>query len=258
MSPRKGKEKLMRMSGRITGAALKKVLEKLKVGVSGLELDKIAEDEIKKLGGELSFKTVKGYKWTTCITFNEQVVHGIPTERKIREGDLGSVDLGVVFKGWHTDAAWSVLVEDGRWKMEDGEEKKKFLKVGQEALWLGIEQAVEGKRIGDISEAIQKKVEGEGYSVVRSLVGHGVGRDLHEEPEVPGYGRAGTGMELRKGMTLAIEVIYAAGKYDVVLEQDGWTVSSADGSMAGLFEMSVIVGKEKAEVLTDWRKITLG
>lgn len=250
----------MRKSGQISAKALKKVVENIKVGVSALDLEELAEQTIKKLGGNASFKSVKGYKWTSCITFNEQVVHGIPTDRVIQESDVVSVDLGAEFKGWHTDTAWSVLVNGqavpaGRQDTGDSGqfEKRKFLETGEEALWLGIAQATEGNRIGDISQAIQDKVEGVGYSVVRSLVGHGVGRNLHEEPEVPGYGRKGMGMILKKGQTLAIEVIYTAGKPEVILEKDGWTVSSADGSMAGLFEMSVIVGKDKPEVLT-WRK----
>lgn len=242
--------KLIRESGRITGKALKKVLKQVKVGISGLELNKIVEDEIKRFGGELSFTTVRGYKWGSCITINEQVVHGVPTDRKLKEGDIVSIDLGTLYKGWHTDAAWSLLV--GRLKIEDGiwKEKQKFLKVGEEALWLGIEQAVEGNTIGDISEAIQTKVEEVGYSVVRALIGHGVGKHLHEEPEVPGYGVSGTGLILQKGMTLAIEVIYTKGLPEVILEKDNWTVSSADGSLGGLFEMSVVVGEKKAEVLT--------
>jgi methionyl aminopeptidase len=239
---------LMRESGRITTAALKKVLANVKPGISGLELEAIVEKEIKGLGGEISFQTVEDYKWATCITINEQVVHGIPTDRRLVEGDIVSIDLGTVFKGWHTDAAWSAVVG------ESEPEKKKFLSVGEEALWLGIKQAVDKNKIGDIAEAIQSKVEGSGYSVVRSLVGHGVGRELHEDPEVPGYGKKGTGLTLRKGMTIAIEVIYNMGSSDVVLDKDGWTISSADGSLAGLFEMSVIVGDRKAEVLTDWRK----
>ena len=242
---------LMRESGRITGLALKEVLKNIKVGVTGLELDKIAEEEMKKLGGESSFKTVEGYSWTTCVTVNEQVVHGIPTERVLKEGDLVSIDLGALYKGWHTDAAWSVLVS-GEERDSRQSEKKKFIAVGEEALWLGIKQATDGNRVGDISEAIQTKVEGSGYSIVRSLVGHGVGKELHEDPEVPGYGKKGTGMILRKGMTIAIEVIYNMGNKEVLLNDDGWTIVSADGSLAGLFEMSVIVDK-KPEVLTNWR-----
>lgn len=237
---------LMRESGRISAQALKEVLQNIKIGITGLELDKIAEITIKSLRGQPSFKTVPGYKWASCITINEQVVHGIPTDRKLEEGDLVSVDLGAVFKGWHSDCAWTVLV---------GSRKEKFLKAGEQALWDGINQAVDGKRIGDISCAIQSRLEGAEYHVVRSLVGHGIGRTLHEEPEVPGYGEKDTGLILKKGMTLAIEVIYAKGTPEVILEKDGWTFSSADGSWAGLFEMTVIVGRQKAEVLTDWRKI---
>lgn len=242
---------LMRQGGQISAQALKEVLANVKVGVDGLKLDSIAEQKIKNLGGEPSFKTVPGYTWATCITINEQVVHGIPTDRKIEEGDLVSIDLGVVYRGWHTDCAWSVLVSGS----EEQKEKKKFLRVGEQAMWDGIDQAVEGNRIGDISDAIQKRIEGGGLFVVRSLVGHGIGRSLHEDPEVPGYGKKSTGLVLKTGMTLAIEVIYAKGTSEVILEKDGWTFSTADGSWAGLFEMTVIVGKEKGEVLTDWRHI---
>lgn len=242
---------LMRESGRISAKALKTALENIKMGITTLELDAIIQKVIEDCGGGASFKTVTGYKWTSCITINEQVVHGIPTKRIIASGDLVSVDLGTVFKGWHTDCAWSLLVQDGN----DKKEKEKFLKVGEQALWDGINQAVDGQRIGDISSAIQTKVEGAGYFVVRALVGHGVGRNLHEEPEVPGYGEKGVGAVLKEGMSLAIEVIYAKGTTDVILEKDGWTFSSADGSWAALYEMTVIVGKEKAEVLTDWRII---
>src|SRR3989344_3554295 len=245
---------LMRESGRITGLALKEVLKNIKAGITGLELDKIAEEEMKSQGAQSSFKTVEGYSFTTCVTVNEQVVHGIPTTRVLKEGDIVSIDLGALYKGWHTDAAWSVIVSEQATGNRQQEEKKKFLSVGEEALWLGIKQATDGNRIGDIAEAIQTKVEGSGYSIVRSLVGHGVGKELHEDPEVPGYGKKGTGMILRKGMTIAIEVIYNMGNKEVLLNDDGWTIVSADGSLAGLFEMSVIVDK-KPEVLTDWRRL---
>lgn len=264
MKPRNSYElKLMRRSGQIAASALKKALDALKDGVTGLKLNEIAANEILRLGGDWSYQTVPGYKHATCITINDQVVHGIPTDVKIKIGDLVSIDLAVIFKGWHTDCAWTVQVEDGRWNpstslgagMEDGKEKERFLRIGEEALWDGIAKAVEGNRVGDISHAIQSKVESAGYSVVRSLVGHGVGRSLHEAPEVPGYGQSGSGVRLVGGMSLALEVIYAQGGYEVVLDSDGWTYKTADGSLAGLFEMSVVVGKEKAEVLTDWRKV---
>lgn len=249
--------RLMRKSGEISAKALKRAIETIKEGVSELEVEKAAGEEIIKAGGDWSYKSVPDYFYATCVTVNEEVVHGIPTERPIQKGDLVSVDLASVYKGWHTDTAWTVLVGSPSADAQDASflEKKRFLEVGEEALWLGIKQAVVGKRIGDIGSAIQTKVEGAGYHIVRSLVGHGVGRKLHEEPEVPGYGEAGTGKKLKKGMTLAIEVIYAMGTSDVKLGADGWTYVSADGSLAGLFEMSVVVGKDKAEVLTDLRKI---
>lgn len=243
---------LMRRSSSIAGAALKLALESIKVGVSELEIDEIAQKEIYRLGGDLSYKSVPNYKFATCITVNDQVVHGIPTDRKFEEGDIVSVDLATNYKGWHTDCAWSVWVGD-----HVDKEKKKFLQIGEKALWEAVAQAVVGNRIGDISYAIQSRVEGGGYNVVRSLVGHGIGRSLHEEPEIPCFGEKGTGVILKSGMTLAIEVIYARGGYEVVLAEDGWTFSTADKSLGGLFEMTVIVGKNQAEVLTDWRNYGL-
>ncbi len=243
---------LMRESGRISAIALKKVIESIKAGVTGLEIDAIATKAILDNGGQIAFTNVDGYKYATCITINEQVVHGIPTDIPFSAGDVVSVDLGCTYNGWYSDTAWSVLV-----KGEDSEmaEKEKFLRVGEEALWSAIKQAVDGNTIGDISSQIQSKIEGGGYSVVRSLVGHGVGQELHEEPEVPGIGKPGKGLVLQAGMSLAIEAIYTQGSPDVVVESDEWTISTADGSWGGLYEMTVIVGIEKAEILTDWRKV---
>ncbi len=243
--------KLMRKSGKIASSALRKSLESIKVGVSELEVDRIAQEEIYRLGGDLSYKSVAGYKYATCITVNEKVVHGIPTDRKFEEGDLVSVDLAVSFKGWHTDCAWSVLVR-GKGKGERGkyDEKERFLNTGEKALWDGVSKALDGNRVGDISNAIQSRVEGARYSIVRALVGHGVGRSLHEEPEIPGYGEKNKGPILKVGMSLALEVIYTKGSPDVVLSEDGWTYSAADKSWGGLFEMTVIVGRESAKVLT--------
>lgn len=245
---------LMRISGRISAQALKEVLENVEIGISCLELNKMAEERINSLGGAASFKMVPDYRWASCITINEQVVHGIPTDRKIKVGDLVSIDLGTVYRGWHTDCAWSILVGHES-NVKEYEAKNKFLQVGEQAMWDGIDQVVAGNRIGDISHAIQTRVEGAGYLVVRSLVGHGIGRNLHEEPEVPGYGIKKKGMVLKEGMSLAIEAIYAQGTSEVILDSDGWTFKTVDGSLAGLFEMTVIVGREKAEVLTDWRYV---
>lgn len=239
---------LMRKSGVIAAKALEAGIKGIKPGVSGLDIDKIVTKTIYDNGGDLSYKTVPGYKYATCITINEGVVHGLPNDRKFINGDLVSVDLAVMYKGWHTDCAWSILIGKDT-------EKEKFLKTGELALRDALKQAIEGNRIGDISNAIQTRIEGAGYSVVRSLVGHGVGRSLHEDPEIPGYGQKNSGPLLKAGMTLAIEVIYAAGSPDVEIAEDKWTFETVDKSWGGLFEMTVIVGKKEAEVLTDWHKI---
>lgn len=234
---------LMRKSGKIASIALKKALDSSIAGVSELEVEEKSKNEIYKLGGDLSYKAVPGYKFATCITVNDEVVHGIPTERKFREGDLISIDLAVEYRGWHTDCAWSILIGKDI-------EKEKFLKAGEEALWKAVAQATDGKRVGDISYTIQTHIEDAGYNVVRSLVGHGVGKSLHQDPEIPGYGQKGTGAFLKNGMSLAIEVIYTKGSYELFLGEDGWTYKTQDKSWGGLFEMTVVVGKDKAEVLT--------
>src|SRR3989344_1077428 len=250
---------LMRQSGKISALALKKALEASKQGVNLLEVEKVAWNTIKENGGEISFTTVGDYKWATCLTVNEQLVHGIPHDYELKEGDLLSIDVGAIYKGWHTDTAWSILIEET--KRQSGKEtkeiaeKRKFLRVGGEALWKAIKKAVQGKQIGDISNEIQSTIEGAGFSVSRELIGHGVGQDVHEPPDVPGVGKPGTGLQLQAGMTIAIETIYAKGNARVYLESDGWTYTTIDHSWGGLFEMSVIVGEKEAEVLTDWRKV---
>lgn len=256
MKPRKPEElELMRKSGEMSAKALKNVLAAVKIGVTLVELEKVVAETIENLGGTASFKTVPGYHWYSCININEEVVHGIPREIVLKKGDKVSIDLGALYKGWHTDTAWSVIVDGEGEVTEEIKKRKKFLAVGEEALWKGIKKAVSGNRIGDISAAMQETIEGAGFEVVRSLVGHGIGKELHEEPEVPGFGKAGTGMVLQEGMTIAIEAIYTESTQDVVLAEDGWTIASSDGSLGGLFEMTVIVGKQEAEVVTDWRKV---
>lgn len=261
LSPRTPSQiELMRKSGKITASALKAVLKAVKPGITLLELEKTAMDEIVKLGGKPGFTTVPGYKWATCLTVNHEVVHGIPRPLELKEGDLFSVDVGAVLDGWHTDAAWSVIVRGDKTDpstatQDDFSQKNRFLKAGEEAMWQGIKQARSGNKIGDIGFAMQKVIEGAGFGVVRSLVGHGIGTKLHEDPEVPGFGKAGKGLPLKKGQTIAIEAIYTKGAYEVFLEKDGWTISSRDGSWGGLFEMSVVVGDEEVEILTDWRKV---
>ncbi len=241
---------LMRKSGKITAQVLKKVIEAVRPGITLNELDQMADDELTRLGASASFKTVPGYHFATCLNVNDEVVHGLPRNIQVQAGDVLKIDLGAMYKGWHTDTAWTVVVGG-----EATPEQSKFLAVGEEAMWKGIAQAREGRRVGDIGFAMQSVVEGAGYSVVRSLVGHGIGRSGHEDPEIPGYGKPDTGMKLKAGMTLAIEIIYNAGHWEVHTKDDNWTIASDDGSISGLFEMTVIVGKKTPEVITDWRKV---
>ncbi len=246
---------IMRQGGRITARTLKIILEKIKPGVSKLDLEEIANQEILKSGAQPSFKMVPGYNWATCITVNEEVVHGIPNEYCLASGDVVGVDLGAFWKGFHTDASWSIVVEGERYP-----NKEDFLQAGKTALAKAIEQAKAGNRIGDISLAIQSTIEAAGYSVVQALVGHGVGRKLHEEPEVPGLVLS-KGPKLEKGMVLAIEVIYAYGRSDVIRKKDllnktsvgdndNWTILTKDKSLAGLFEHTVAITDQGPIVLT--------
>ncbi len=241
---------LMRKSGKITAMVLKKVIEAVVPGVTLKQLDQLADEEFSRFGAGASFKTVPDYHWATCMNINDEVVHGIPRDIAVKEGDVLTIDLGAMYKGWHTDTAWTVVVGG-----KPTAEQAKFLEAGEQSMWKGIAQCREGKRLGDVGAAMQKVIEDAGYSVVRSLVGHGIGRSGHEEPEVPGYGKEGTGMKLKAGMTLAIEIIYNAGKPDVYTLDDGWTIASDDGSISGCFEMTVVVGKKHPEVLTNWKTL---
>lgn len=246
-----GEIEIMKESGKIAVGALKLVVSKARPGITTLELDKIAEEYIKKMGGAPSFKTVRGYKYTICATVNEDVVHGLPSKYKIKSGDIVGIDLGVYYKGFHSDVAYTVSVG-----AEDATEK--FLNIGKQALAAGISKARLGNHVGDISSAIQKIVEGAGYSVVRSLVGHGVGRQLHEDPSVPGFlwGRIESTPLLKEGMTLAIEIIYNQGAAEVVYKSDdGWTISTDDGSLSGLFEKTIAITKKGPIVLTEYGSI---
>lgn len=233
---------IMKEGGKITAGALDAVLKNVKVGVKLSELDKIAEDFILKAGAKPSFKMVEGYKYTTCININEGLVHGIPNDTVVKTGDLVKVDLGAFYKGFHTDLSYTVEVGTNKYTQ--------FLKAGEEAINEAIKQCVAGNHIGDISFAIQKVIEGAGLSISRELIGHGVGKELHEDPEIPGYGVMGRGPLIKKGMVFALEVIYQAGKPDLAFEKDGWTIRTKDRSMAGLFEHTVAITDNKPVVLT--------
>jgi methionyl aminopeptidase len=240
---------LIRESGRIVADVLKLVGARIQPGIDTLELDRVAEDFIRSMGGEPAFK---GYGWdkknlfpaTLCTSIDEEVVHGIPSKRLLKNGDLLSVDVGVKKDGFYGDGAWSFAVG------EISSEKMKLMRVTEESLSIGIENAIIDKRIHDVSFSIQQHVEGNGFSVVRDLVGHGIGRELHEEPSVPNFGEKGTGPILKNGMTLAIEPMVNAGTWRVKVGSDGWTVLTADGKPSAHFEHTIAIINGKAEILT--------
>lgn len=240
---------LMREGAEILGKAHGEVAALVKPGVTTLALDKIAEDFIMDHGASPSFKGYNGFKHSLCISPNEQVVHGIPGKYELKEGDIVSIDCGVYYKGFHSDSAYTYGVGEIDKKVSE------LLDATLQSLHLGIEQAVAGKRIGDIGFAIQSFVEARGYGVVRELVGHGVGKHLHEEPEVPNYGKRGKGQLLKQGMVLAIEPMINLGKRNVVQESDGWTIRTADRLPSAHFEHTVVVLDGKAEILTTHKYI---
>ncbi len=250
----------MKKGGRILVEVLEEVLKNVKPGVSETEIDRLAEKLIIEKGAEPGFKKVKGYNHSICVSTNNVVVHGIPTNYKFREGDVVGIDCGVSYKGFHTDAAETLRVKSqiSNLKSQKRDEIDRFLETGKKALLEGIKQAKTGNRVGHISKTIQDTVEGAGYSVVRSLVGHGIGRRLHEEPEIPGFLDRNIDKTplLKTGMTIAIEIIYNMGGSDVVYSnEDGWTISTEDGSLSGLFERTIAVTKDELEILTPFKEI---
>lgn len=248
---------IMKIGGSILRDTLKETLERATVGITLLELDQYAEKLIRKSGAVPSFPKVPGYKWTICSCINDVVVHGIPTDYSLREGDVVGIDCGVYYKGYHTDSAWTKFLPfkkpQSKKHADEELEKMKFLSTGEKALKKAIEKMRIGNYIYDISKAIQDTVETAGYSVVRTLVGHGVGRKLHEDPEVPGYvkeDRLDT-LQIQDGMVLALEVIYNFGCPEVVYKgNDGWTIATKDGTMSGLFESTVAAMPHGCIVLT--------
>jgi methionyl aminopeptidase len=240
---------LLRESNRLLGMALGEVSKYICPGVSTLELDKIAEDFIRSHGGVPGFLGYGGFPNTLCISINDELVHGIPSSRLVEEGDIVSIDCGVIKNGFHGDCAYTFAVG------EIGEEKRKLLQVTKECLYKGIEQAVAGMHVGDISHAVQQHAESNGFSVVREMVGHGVGRNLHEDPQVPNYGKRGQGPKLSVGMVIAIEPMINVGKRYVCQSNDGWTIKTRDRSPSAHFEHTIAVTKGDADILSTFEFI---
>ncbi len=237
---------LLRASNLLVARTLGEVAKHIKVGVSTLELDRVAESFIRDHGAIPGFLNYNGFPNTLCTSVNEQVVHGIPNSNPLKEGDIVSVDCGVLLNGFFGDSAYTFAVG------KISEEVENLLKVTKESLLKGIEMAVDGNRIGDIGYAIQTYNEEHGYSVVREMVGHGVGRNLHEAPEVPNYGKRGYGPKLKKGMVIAIEPMINMGKRYIVQENDGWTIRTSDRMPSAHFEHTVAIGKDRADILSSF------
>jgi methionyl aminopeptidase len=240
---------IIRESGIILGKAHAEIAKIIRPGVKTNELDKIAYEFIADNGGIPSFKGYNGFPSTLCISVNEVVVHGFPSEYELKDGDIISVDCGVKYKGFHSDSAYTYPVGNVK------EEVLKLLRITKESLYKGIEQAVVGNRIGDIGYAVQSFVESEGYTVVRELVGHGLGKSLHEKPEVPNYGNRGKGLKLEENLVIAIEPMINLGKKNVVQENDGWTIRTSDRLPSAHFEHTIAVKKGKPEILTTFEFI---
>jgi methionyl aminopeptidase len=234
----------IRASNRIVAEILLDLKRMIKPGVTTIELDRYSEEISVKRGALPAFKGYKGYPFSLCVSVNEEVVHGMPSERMLNDGDIVSLDFGVFYHGYCGDAAITVAVG------QVSEKVAKLLRVTEEGLYDGIGEARKGNRLGDISAAVQKRVEANGFSVVRDFVGHGIGRNLHEEPQIPNYGVRGRGIELKSGMVLAIEPMVNEGTHRVKVLADGWTVITEDGKLSAHFEHSVVITDNGPDILS--------
>ena len=235
---------LMKEAGRLVGETHKYLKQFIKEGITTIELDKLAEDFIRKNGGIPTEKGYEGYPASICASVNDEVVHGIPGKRKLKNGDIITIDMVISYKGYQADSAWTYAVG------EISEEKKYLMEHTEKALYEGLKQVKPGNRLGDVSHAIQEYAESHNLSVVRELSGHGIGTEMHEDPDIPNYGKKGTGILLKKGMTLAIEPMLNLGKRDIAILNDDWTIVTLDGSDSAHYEHTVVVTKDGCEIIT--------
>lgn len=240
---------LLRESSLLVAKTLAEVAKVIRPGITTLALDRLAEEFVRDNNAVPAFLNYNGFPNSACISVNAQVVHGIPNDVELKDGDICSVDFGVLKNGFYGDSAYTFAIGDV------AEETLRLLKMTRESLYKGIEKAVAGNRLGDISGAIQEHAEANGFSVVRELVGHGIGRHLHEKPEVPNYGKRGTGMVLKEGLVIAIEPMINMGGKGVVHEKDGWTVRTADRKPSAHFEHTVAIRKGEADILSSFKYI---
>ncbi len=235
----------IRKASQIVGRTLQLLAQYVQPGISTLELDSVAESEILKTGARPAFKGYRGFPRTLCVSINEEIVHGIPSKRKLKDGDIVSLDLGAIWDGFYGDAAKTFAVGT------ISKEAQNLIDVTRESLKIAIEQAQQGNRIGDIGFAVQKYVEGHGYSVVREFVGHGIGRNLHEDPQIPNYGKPGQGPRIKPGMVFAIEPMVCQGGPEVEILEDNWTAITRDRSLAAHFEHSLAITEDGPVVLSE-------
>ncbi len=241
----------MLVANQIVARVLQMLRENIEPGITTYDLDRLAEEYILKCSARPAFKGYRGYPATVCISINDEIVHGIPSPSRIIEsGDLVSLDVGVVHEGYYGDAAISVVARAEASQEAKDQEAQDLIRCAKEALFCGIEKVKKGRRLGDVSAAIQQRVEASGYGVVKQFVGHGIGKNLHEPPEVPNYGERGRGPKLKKGMVIAIEPMVTAGSPEVRVLSDGWTAVTADGSLAAHYEHSVVVTDAKPLILS--------
>ena len=240
---------LIRESSLFVGKTLAEVAKHIDTGVKTITLNEIAEQYIHSIGASPSFKGYEGFPYTLCISVNETVVHGFPSEYELKDGDIVSIDCGVYKNGFHGDSAYTFAVG------QVSEDRKRLMEVTKQSLYDGIEQAKAGNRIGDIGHAVQSLCEGNGYGVVRDLIGHGVGAHLHEKPDVPNVGKQGNGKRLQEGMVIAIEPMITMGTYKVKWAKDGWGVFTQDGMPAAHYEHDVVIRKGQAEILSSFEMI---
>lgn len=240
---------LIRKSSLLVSKTLAEIAKVIRPGIKTIELNKLAETFIRDNGGIPAFLNYNGFPYSLCISLNDQIVHGFPGQHVLVEGDLVSVDCGVILNKYYGDSAYTFAIG------EVGEDVKKLMRVTKESLYLGIEKAVVGQRVGDIGYAVQEHAEKNGFGVVKELVGHGVGLRLHEKPEVPNYGKRGSGIKLEEGMVIAIEPMINAGRAGVKFWDDGWTVSTVDKKPSAHYEHTVAIKKGKADILSSFDEI---
>ena len=237
--------KIMREGGKILAKIMKELEKKVKPGITTKELDRLAEGLVLSYEGKCSFKDYEGYPACLCVSINEEIVHAVPSERTLKDGDIISLDLGIQWRGFHTDMAITVPV--GKISLET----RKLIKTTRTVLEMGIQEVKPGNHIGDISEAIQKYVEAQGFNVVRDLCGHGIGKDLHEDPQILNYGKIGTGPKIKEGMVFCLEPMVTVGDWHIKKSKDGYGYETADGSLSCHFEHTVAVNKNGCQILTE-------